>query len=112
MRRQASPPRPTPPPTPTAEPLLAWDDLDCSEGLGFDDPMAILAAAAGFASPAGSTCPQIGADVTINGTEWKWGDVNCSGAVNAKDAVDLLAYLGDLGVQSANPQCPAPGTLF
>jgi hypothetical protein len=105
-------PPPTPVPTPTPEPLLAWNDLDCNDTLGFDDPMAILAAAAGVASPAGGTCPQIGANVTINGSDWKWGDVNCSGAVNARDAVDLLAWLSDLDVQGTNPECPVPGTLF
>jgi hypothetical protein len=73
--------------------------------------MAILAAAADLVVPTGSGCPSLGANVFALDETRMWGDINCSGAITPKDAIDLLAFLGDFDVQLADPECPSADTV-
>jgi hypothetical protein len=98
-------------PTPTVPPQsLKFADLDCSGSVTpFDARGALFFAASlnNFESPV--TCPAVGDDVTMSvagGTPLKWGDIDCSGAVNAIDGLDLLAGLIGLAYDKG-PNCPA-----
>jgi uncharacterized protein YkwD len=109
-------PIPTPPPTPTPSPPPehGWADLDCSGNTNPGDTIAILAAAAEIemASAAGADCPHVGDAVFVNGVPRLFGDINCSGYVDAADTVVLLRYLSGLGWSPPVSGCPPPGATF
>lgn len=97
-------------PTPTIPPQsLKFADMDCSGSVtAFDarGPLFFAASLNNFESPV--TCPPVGDDVTMSvagGTPLKWGDIDCSGAVNAIDGLDLLAGLIGLAYDKG-PNCP------
>ena len=64
--------------------------------------------------PAGApgSCPALGENVTVNGILRLWGDIDCSGAINAIDSVKLLLWLIGLPLEPSDPTCPTPGTAF
>lgn len=109
-------PTPTPSPTPTPR-GLKWEDLNCDKTVLPQDAVTSLMRDAGLetgSGPAGApgSCPALGEDVTIDGTIRLWGDIDCSGAINAIDSVKLLLWLIGLPLEPSDSTCPAPGTAF
>lgn len=115
-----SPPTPTatasPTPSPTPVPLgLTWEDLTCDGLFLPQDALAVIMNDAGIegSGPAGSpSCPELGDTVTVDGVQRMWGDVDCSGAINAVDGVMLLLWMIDIPSEAADPLCPHLGSAL
>jgi hypothetical protein len=112
-------PTPTASPVPTASPPptplgLTWEDLNCDKSVVPQDAVTLLMKDAGIetSGPAAGNCPVLGENVTVYGVSRVWGDIDCSGAINAIDSVKLLRWLIGLPLEPADPNCPVPGSGF
>ena len=109
-------PAPTPSPSPTPVPLgLTWEDLNCDKHVVPQDAVTLLMKGAGLENtdgPAAGACPPLGGEVTVNGVPRVWGDIDCSGQINAIDSVKLLRWLIGLPIAASDPSCPLPGDAF
>lgn len=91
---------------------VQWGDVNCSSTIDSVDSLWILRYTAGLPQPQGeSACPfwGIGFTVAVDGEPRTWGDDDCSGAVNAVDALKTLRYVATLPVKQNYP-CPGIGT--
>lgn len=109
---------PTPTPSPSPAPRgLTWEDLNCDKNVLPQDAVTSLMKDAGLETGSGAagapgSCPALGENVTVNGILRIWGDIDCSGAINTIDSVQLLRWLIGLPLEPSDPACPAPGTPF
>ena len=93
-----STPTPSPSPTATEEPLDP-SDMDCDHAITGNDPLIIVRFAADIETDLGPDCPPIGALVAPGAAALPAGlrgDLDCSGAVDVKDALVILRRLGGL----------------
>ncbi len=102
----ASPsPTPTPSPSPTPEPLDPVD-IDCDGAVTGSDSLILIRFAANLETPLSTDCPPIGAlsapGAAAVPTQLR-GDLDCSGAVDAKDALVILRLLGDVAEPAETP---------
>jgi uncharacterized protein YkwD len=107
-------PAPTPSPTPSG---LMWEDLNCDAAVLPQDAITLLMGSAGLENidvsvSAPDNCPAPGENITVNGISRVWGDIDCSGAINALDSVNLLRWLIGLPLEPSDPTCPEPGDTF
>lgn len=113
---QPATPTPTPaPPTPSPTPRgLTWGGLSCDGSIVPQDAMTLLMKDAGLtgSAPAGGGCPAIGEAVSVGGVQRQWGDIDCSGEINAVDSVKLLLWLIGIAVEPLHPDCPSLGLSF
>lgn len=84
-------------------------NVDCYGGVNVIDFALLLLFAAGeYNGATPGACPDIGSAVPAAVTGHPWGDVNCDGLVDARDALYVLAF--DAGAPLATPQgCTAIG---
>jgi hypothetical protein len=106
-------PSPTPTPSPTPEPLgITWEDITCDGIFLPQDALAVIMTGAGVSQsgPASQDCPNLGQTVVVDGVQRLWGDINCSGAINALDGVILLWWMVGIDDPQADPGCPGLGS--
>lgn len=101
-------------PTATAVPgaELVFGDGDCGGASNAVDALKTLQFVAAIPFQQEPQCPEFGAELSIavpaSHAHIVWGDVNCDGAVNAVDALQVLRHLAALGVTQAQG-CPPIG---
>lgn len=98
---------PASPPTSFATSGAVWADLDCSGDITIADPLQALLEIGGLPGDTAEFCPFFGTPVEADGVERVFGDVNCDGGANARDAVELLADLAGIGATTGG--CPDVG---
>jgi subtilisin family serine protease len=108
-------PSPTPTPTPSASPApspspspepLDPADIDCNHAITGSDSLIILLFAANVDTPSAPDCPPVGAlsgAVAARSPAQLRGDLDCSGAVNVKDALVILRLLGGVAGPTETP---------
>ncbi|HEY5626097.1 MAG TPA: GEVED domain-containing protein [Dehalococcoidia bacterium] len=84
-----------------------WADLDCSGDITTADPLQALLELGGLPGETADFCPIIGSPVEADGQDRVFGDVNCDGLANARDAVELIADLAGIGANTS--ACPDVG---
>ncbi|HEY5640801.1 MAG TPA: GEVED domain-containing protein [Dehalococcoidia bacterium] len=84
-----------------------WADLDCSGDITTADPLQALFEVGGLPGETADFCPVVGSPVEANGVPRVFGDVNCDGTANARDAVELLADIAGIGATTG--ACPDVG---
>lgn len=99
-------------PTPPPSGQQTWGDVNCSGGPNPVDSLLILRNDAGISSAsAQGACPQLGAQVPVNGILRFWGDLDCSGGPpDPIDSLKTLRYDAGLSVSKADPACPNAGS--
>lgn len=96
--------------TPTLPPNLIQGDVDCNGVVELDDfELVIQFAASVWDGVTSGECPDLGFPEQISGQPW--GDVNCDDAVDALDALYVLAYVADAPLQTPGG-CFAVGGIF
>lgn len=84
-------PTSSPTPTATAGPARTQGDVNCLDGVTYDDVWLLLEyAAALIDGVTPGTCLDLGDPESNSG--FPWGDLNCDGAVNAIDALHIVAF--------------------
>ncbi len=102
-----SAPTQTPAPTPTLAPgQHLQGDLTCDKHVNGLDALRALTFAVGITQPAGDGCPAVG-----SGTP-KFGDVDCSGAVNEQDAVAILVFTANAAALPQHEPCTNIGAVL
>lgn len=100
---------------------LLWGDVNCSEEVDHEnavnggDALGVLQhVVGGYAWPGGDVCwrylyhfDQV---VEADGVVVTWGDVNCSGRIDALDALAILRHLVGLAPSPKVEPCPELGT--
>jgi hypothetical protein len=91
-----------------------WGDINCDDQLNNVDTLAILRSRMNFPGYPEGVCwtrlTDVGHTVMIDGTPRVWGDVDCSEAVNAVDALKVMRHVAGLPVAQNEP-CPDLGTI-
>ena len=118
FEREVATPTPSPSPTPAGQPVI-WGALLCGADVGSTDALAVLVVLANLAPLPHPDCPAISDDVTVqqanaqvgplSAEAQKWGDVNCSGAADSIDALQILLFVAHLPVPAPPVGCPAIG---
>ena len=99
--------RPVTPSTSFATSGALWADLDCSGDITTADPLQALLEIGGLSGDTAEFCPFFGTPVEADGVDRVFGDVNCDGVANARDAVELLAEVAGIGATTGD--CPDVG---
>lgn len=95
----------------TEPPPTIQGDVDCDGDVDFDDFDFVITFVAGFHDGTGEPdCLNLGDEEDISGLPW--GDVNCNLAVNAADALSVLAYQGGLLLGQASEPCFEVGEVM
>jgi hypothetical protein len=101
----------TPAPTPANQANL-WADIDCDSDINPVDSLKMLRADAGLSVAQDADCPDPGTamDVIWDGltTNEKWGDADCSGALDPVDSLKVLRFDAGLFYIQQEP-CPDIG---
>ncbi len=84
--------------------MRLFGDVDCDDDVDAVDALKVLRYVVGLPVSQVEPCPDIGADVLVNGQAMKWGDVDGDGDVDAVDALKILRHVAGLPVDQA------PGT--
>lgn len=92
----------------TAGTTRIFGDADCSGAVDIGDAINIQRKIASLSVNKGAGCPDIGANVMINGVQRAWGDVDCSGAVDIGDAINEQRSIASLSVNKG-AGCPTIG---
>ena len=82
---------------------LPWADFDCSNDVQPADGLAALRTWSGVEFDL--DCLTFGHEYPVDGITRIWGDINCDGAYNLRDILDVFAYKAGLTVQQAQG-CP------
>jgi uncharacterized protein YkwD len=105
---------PTESPTPTPEPRL-WQDLDCDDAITSADALALLRGNVGLPAAAGAAataCPVPGQRLAVGSFTRTWGDIDCSGEIDALDSVALLRLVSGIITAVGPSSCPNPGVPY
>ena len=96
---------PTPSPTPTPQPLAAAD-INCDNKITGSDSLILIRFAANVETTLSPDCPPIGAlsaSAAAAVPAQLRGDLDCSGAVDAKDALVILRMVGGVAGPAEAP---------
>lgn len=92
-----------------------WGDVNCSGGVDSNDVVVLLRDAASLPTSQPGGCPDVGTSVTTiqaATTSQMWGDNDCSGAPDTRDALATLLYVAGFSstqIQSQTGTCPVIG---
>ena len=93
--------------TASAATSVTWADIDCGGSFGIGDPLQILQETGGIPTEQAQFCPIVGSSITVDAVPGTFGDVNCDGAADARDALVLIADLAATDPDTGG--CPDPG---
>lgn len=109
------PATPTPPVSPSPTPANQanlWADIDCSGEVNPVDSLKMLRADAGLSVAQDANCPDPGTAMTViwdsQSTDEKWGDADCSDALDPVDSLKVLRFDAGLFYIQQEP-CPDIG---
>jgi hypothetical protein len=91
---------------------LIWGDADCDGEISSRDNQALLRdileqTALSQTEP----CPDIGEEVTVDGSPTLWGDADCDGEVSTRDNQGTLRKVLSQNALSQTPPCPLVGDI-
>jgi len=96
--------------------VIRWSDVDCSAGVDSTDALKVLRAVSALPYTVNLPCTPLFETRT---TYWfpytrilKWGDVDCSGAVDATDAQKILRFVSGLPDSPVTTPCPSISNSF
>ena len=84
---------------------MLWGDADCGGAINLGDTIAVARKLVDLAVNQSAGCPQLGATVSVDGTERAWEDIDCGGSLTLGDAIGIARFLVDLSVNQAQG-CP------